>query len=391
MQFTKVIAACAVVSACLSSTCVAQADTSGIGIRELTPTLIVEIDHLFRGMIDDRNINTAGIAIIKNAEVAWTGYYGLQRPGISASKQTQFNVGSITKTVTTETILRLVEQGKLDLDESMAPYWVDPDVAEDPRHKNLTPRMVLTHTSGFMNWRFLADDFKLRFVSDPGATFGYSGEAFKYLASYAEKKLGRSFESLVQEQVFGPVGIENASVTVREENFPNIAMSLEEGGDFPGYYCFPQKRWCRQEASFSAAGDMVIAVEDYAKFLISVMNNEGYSEPLSEDRNRVQGDENKATKVDCSSVSKESCPKEQGYGLGWEVFDYPETKLVSHGGSDWSLITLAYFYTDSRDGLIIFLNAPNKFALGAMPAPLEQIDPLAPFAAHYRRIIARDE
>jgi len=383
--------ACAVVSVFLSSACLARADAHDTGIPELTPTLIVEIDRLFVGMIDNQNINTAGIAIIKNAEVVWAGYYGIQRPGVAASKKTQFNVGSITKTVTTETILRLVEKGKLDLDESMAPYWIDPDIAEDPRHENLTPRMLLTHTSGFMNWRFLADDFKLQFVTDPGTSFGYSGEGFKYLATYAEKKLGRDFESLVQEQVFGPIGIVNVSVTVRKKNYPNIAMSLEEGGDFPGYYCFPQKRWCREEASFSAAGDMVITVSDYSKFMISVMNNEGYGEALSEDRNRVQGDENKPTKVDCSSVLKESCPKEQGYGLGWEVFDYGETKLVSHGGSDWSLITLAYFYTGSRDGLIIFLNAPKKFALRAMPAPLELIDPSAPFAAHYRRIIARDD
>ncbi|MCH9646756.1 MAG: beta-lactamase family protein [Deltaproteobacteria bacterium] len=355
----------------------------------MTTARAAALEAVFTDLVENKGINSAGAAVIKDGKIIWTGYFGWQSPGVPASRRTQFNVASLTKTVTTETILRLADQGKLDLDESMAPYWVDPDVRADPRHRALTPRMVLTHTTGFLNWRFLSDDFKLHFLQDPGSTYGYSGEGFKYLATFAEKKLGKRFDSLVKAEVFERLNMSGASITVEKDNFANIAQRLDTKGEFFGPYCFPQKRWCREEGSYSAAGDLVITVEDYATFLISVMDGVGYSQKLTTDRNRVQGDENKETKVDCTKVPADICPRAQGFGLGWEVFDYGNTKLVSHGGSNWAELTIAYFYTGSRDGLLILLSAPNERARKAMPIPLELIDPGSAIVAHYQRLAAR--
>lgn len=94
-------------------------------------------------------INTAAVAVIKKGEVVWTHQYGQQSPGGSASAQTMFDVGSITKTVVAETVLRLAADGQLSLDESMSEYWLDPDLKDDPRHRKLAPRMALSHTTGF--------------------------------------------------------------------------------------------------------------------------------------------------------------------------------------------------------------------------------------------------
>ena len=116
------------------------------------------LDRDLESILKKHKINTAGIAIIKNGNVAWQGYFGQQSSEVPASANTLFNVASITKTVTAETVLKLVSQGKISLDESMANYWVDPDLKNDPELSKLTPRMALTHTTGFPNWRFYEID-----------------------------------------------------------------------------------------------------------------------------------------------------------------------------------------------------------------------------------------
>lgn len=372
--FTASVAAFLV--AC-QSTPTAQPDIPGVQAARAE-----QLDRTFSRLVADHDITTAGAAIIKNGKVVWTGHYGEQSPGVPASASTQFNVASITKVVTAETILRLVDDGKLSLDEPIAPYWTDPEIVDDPRHNMLTPRMALTHTTGFPNWRYFLPDKQLVFVHDPGSRYGYSGEGFEYLARYAEHKLGRDFEELVKEQVFEPLGMTDVSFSAREDNFDNIARPVDEHGVFHGHYCRPGG-WCPKPNSFNAAADMVVSVEDYADFLIAVMNADGYSDALAAERDRVQTDKGDQATVECHAGSSEPCPLAQGYGLGWEVLDYGDNKLISHGGSDWSQLTVGYFYTRSRDGLLIFLNAPTHRALAAMPEAIGAIDPGSPMAAHY--------
>src|SRR5205085_5351409 len=114
---------------------------------------------------------------------------GEQSPGVAASTETIYNIASLTKPVFAELVLRLVAAGKLSLDEPMYPYWVDPDIAADPRHKLLTLRLALSHRTGFANWRRETEG-KLQFKFDPGTQYTYSGEGFQYASRYVQRKLG---------------------------------------------------------------------------------------------------------------------------------------------------------------------------------------------------------
>jgi CubicO group peptidase (beta-lactamase class C family) len=329
-------------------------------------------------------MNTAGIAIIKQGKLVWTGYFGEQSPGVPASADTLFNVGSITKAVTAETVLRLVDKEKISLDESMANFWIDTDLADDPRHKLLTPKIALNHTTGFPNWRFFTEDRKLKFLNEPGTQFGYSGEGFEYLALFAEKKLGKGFEQLVKENVFDPLEITDAAYAIDKATFPHIAQAKQADGSFSGHYCRPNG-WCRKPGDWSAADDLVISVKAYSKFLISVMNQQGYNQSVVNARNAIAQDKNYSDIVDCQANTNLKCPVAQGYGLGWSVIDYGDYKVIGHGGSDWAETAQGYFYSDSRDGVIVFLNGPSVKGLAAMAEILEEIDPNSPLAGLYRR------
>jgi CubicO group peptidase (beta-lactamase class C family) len=333
-------------------------------------------------VVTDDGIVTAGIGIIRGGRLVWTGYYGEERPGVPADARTRFDVASITKTVTAETVLRLVERGTLSLDEPMAPYWVDPDLAADPRHRQLTPRHVLTHTTGLPNWRFFSADRKLRFERDPGS-YGYSGEGMEYLARYVEARTGSTFPEIVSREVFQPLGVTDARLLVDRTAPPRLARPVDENGDFPGYYCRPGG-WCREDGSFSAADDLVISVPEYARFLIALMQHTGYGEEMARARDQIQAHRGDERAVRCEAGEPIPCPRDQGYGLGLEVIDYGGVRVMGHGGSDWSEMSLAYFYDPSRDGVIIFLNAPNRRALTGMTEMLAIIDPESPFLSRYR-------
>ncbi|MEM1081211.1 MAG: serine hydrolase domain-containing protein, partial [Pseudomonadota bacterium] len=250
------------------------------------------LDSAIDAILIGHDIATAGVGLIEGGALVWAGYYGDQSPGRQASSATQFDIGSITKVVSTETVLRLAQDGRLDLDEPMGSDWVDPDLEQDPRALQLTPRIVLTHTTGFPSRRNRTDDGRLQFLADPGTTFGYSGEGFEYLMRFVEAKLSTPFPQLVEARVLKPMGITDASFAYSEENFENLALSVdEETGAFRtdwGYHCSVITNSCLDESYHSTSRDMTMTVESLATFAISVANADGYSEAIAEDRNTVQ-------------------------------------------------------------------------------------------------------
>ena len=96
-------------------------------------------------------------------------------PRCSATDKTLYNIASLTKPIVAETILRLASQNKLQLDESIYPYWVDPDIKDNPWNKLLTPRLCLSHQTGFANWRRMTNNV-LTFKFQPGTQSSYSGK-----------------------------------------------------------------------------------------------------------------------------------------------------------------------------------------------------------------------
>ncbi len=163
-----------------------------------------ELPHLFDQKVPEwlkkYDVPSAAIAYIKNGKLVWTAVYGEQSPGVPASKRTLYNIASLTKPISAEVILRLVSAGKISLDEPISAYWVDPDVKDNPWQNLLTPRLCLSHQTGFTNWRYQTNNV-LKFQWEPGTRTGYSGEGYDYVARFAEKKLGRPFEELAQEYV----------------------------------------------------------------------------------------------------------------------------------------------------------------------------------------------
>jgi CubicO group peptidase (beta-lactamase class C family) len=88
------------------------------------------------------------------------------------------------------------------LDEPLDRYWIDPDIKSDARHKKITTRLILSHQTGFANWRRLNKSNKLEFAFEPGTKYQYSGEGFEYLREALERKFKKSLDELADELIF---------------------------------------------------------------------------------------------------------------------------------------------------------------------------------------------
>ncbi|MEZ4584803.1 MAG: serine hydrolase domain-containing protein [Gemmatimonadales bacterium] len=324
------------------------------------------------GIIARARVAAVAIAIIDDGQLTWSKVYGRQGPDTPATARTLFNTASLGKTMTAETILRLVAKGAISLDEPLSSYWVDPDIADDPRHRLLTPRIVLTHQTGFPNWRRLNKGGRLAFLHDPGTQYGYSGEGLVYLFRFVEQKLGRSYEDLVQEEVLDPIGLTETALSGRDWMAGHVAVPMDEYGEF-------REPEVNEAGGGNPAGDVFLTVTDFAKFMIGVMDGDGLSEELAADRLRLQSDATTDPQWACAGTGNAACPDSIGYGLGWMRLVGKRT-VMYHGGNDWGEHALAYFYPDTHDGLVIFVNGGNGvFAALDVTELIDEHQPITPF------------
>lgn len=315
-----------------------------------------------------------GAALIRDGKVVWTGVAGAQTDSQPATRDTLFNVASMTKPVTAELVMRLAQAGRIGLDEPMAGVWMDPDVAGDARARRLTPRMALSHQTGFPNWR--PQNRRLAFAREPGTGFIYSGEGYELVARFAARKLRADFEDLAESHVFRPMGLTRIAYTWRPWMEGRVAVPVN-GNGYPGTAGpHPYGHWL-------GADDIYTTVGDYAAFVAGVARGDGLSAALRAERLRPQ-----VAMPGCPKPVA-GCPDRVAMGLGWQVLSFGTRRLALHEGGDPGVSAIAYFDADTRDGALIFLSGEGEAPL-AMQV-IEAIDPQSLVLSGYRAMMKSRE
>ncbi len=328
------------------STGVAQAPSQGMSSSELQR----QLDQKIPGWLKQYDVPSVAVAYIDNGKLAWTAVYGEQSPGVPASAKTLFNVASLTKPISAEVILRLASAGKLSLDEPISAYWVDPDVKDNPWQKLLTPRLCLSHQTGFTNWRYQTNNV-LRFQWEPGTRTGYSGEGYDYVARFAEKKMGQPFEELAQRYVFAPIGMKETAYSPRDWFAGRIAVAQGPKGEVQP----------ATQSTWSAADLLRTTIRDYASFVASVMHKDGLTdkiaaEQLTSTRNLASPEQLERLCAEAKVSFPSDCKGTAGMGLGWEVLTLNGETIIDHSGADWGVHTLAFFLPERQSGMVVFTN-----------------------------------
>ncbi len=333
-------------------------------------------------LMEAYKITGVGLGFIKNGVLIKTEYYGEQSPGIPVTDSTMFNVASVTKAITAEVFLRLAAKGEVDLDEPISNYYVYADIADDHRHKLLTPRIILTHKTGFRNWPYEYEDGKLAFINDPGKTFGYSGIGFYILAKFLEEKMSTTFPHLVEEIIFKPLNMNHSSIVIESWFEDKRPTPVDAEGKYMEAYNLNIGYW-------NSADELHVSIEDYSKFLVSAMNHDGLTEELILEREQVLSNLTSDPIFGTSESTKDLFyPPSYGYGLGWMVFDYGDgNKNIQHGGNDQGEGAMAYYHTKSKNGLIVFCNGGN--AVKMLPKIVELLDKEQKYTSVYNYILEK--
>ena len=288
--------------------------------------------------LKQKNIPALGIGFIKDGKIEQLSVFGELETNKPAPINTIWNVASMTKPITAIVALKLINAGKWDLDDPIYKYYNDTDIANDPRAKLLTARIILSHQTGFPNWRGNNKDGKLSFEFDPGTKYQYSGEGYEYLRKAIEKRFKKSLEKLADELIFKPLKMRDTRF-IWDDKMDSTRFAKwhnEKGGLYE----------TQQNKTANAADNLLTTVEDYSKFLVHILNGAGLSDKLYK--------EMIADQVRINDYKH--------FGLGWWVDEnINENKdfALVHGGDDIGVHTIAFVVPKTKQALLIFTNCDN--------------------------------
>ncbi len=173
--------------------------------------------EMAQSLAGDYGINGYSIAYSENGEITFQNY------GNGIDEKSVFELASNGKVVSAYIALKLVDEGKLCLDEKIAPYLKPDLLTNDIRMNNITLRQLLCHTAGFSPSFEFGVDKKL--YSDPGMEFRYSGVGYIYLQSVIENVSGLTMEQAARHYVYKPLGMKNSTFEHTKTVTPYMDLS----------------------------------------------------------------------------------------------------------------------------------------------------------------------
>jgi CubicO group peptidase (beta-lactamase class C family) len=248
------------------------------------------------------SIGGLAVALVKDGELIqrFCGFADADE-NVPVTEETVFEAASLGKPVFAYAVLKLVDQGVLSLD---APLAALVDYAPgDAFAAEITAAHVLSHTTGFPNWR--SSELPLRCYFRPGERFSYSGEGFVLLQRAVERLTGESIELTARRLVFEPLGM-NRSTFDQTKTFDG-AVKPAQAPNASG----------RPHATCNVAHSLRTTAHDYARFLQAALGGTGLKSTTSkawvEARTSVA-----ANFINCADpTSRHQTDAAVGWGLGW--------------------------------------------------------------------------
>jgi CubicO group peptidase (beta-lactamase class C family) len=193
-----------------------KSNSEGPGFNPPGQSFLSLIPHL----LDVSTVPGIAIGVVQAGKTKWTHYRGAADLASARpfAQDSVFSAASLGKTPFAYAVLQLADQGKIDLDKPVRDYLSeDPPVGE--YGSRVTARHILSHTSGFPNWRQSQTE-PLTSSFEPGTKWQYSGEGYYALQRCVEEITGIGFEQFMQDRIFKPLEM-TSSTYVWRDDFPS--------------------------------------------------------------------------------------------------------------------------------------------------------------------------
>lgn len=296
-------------------------------------------------LMTEFHVPGVSLALIREGIIAKPIVFGVKD---AATRQpvdpdTIFEAASMSKPVFAYAVMKLCEKKVLDLDTPLVSYGAPPPLEGDPRIKLITARHVLSHTTGFQNWRSDADPLRIHFT--PGERYEYSGEGFAWLQSVVSHVTKQPIELFMQKYVFQPFGMMSSGYLWNE----TFTARAARPHDVKGQPEDNRRSKAEDVARYAAAGALQCTPTEYAKFLREVLVPE-----------RVDGARLSAASLKemCRPQVKE--PNAWGArGLGWQLVHTDKGDTIQHGGDNPGFHCFAVASPARRFAIVVMTNGEN--------------------------------
>jgi CubicO group peptidase (beta-lactamase class C family) len=321
-----------------------------------------EIDQTVTRVMGAARVTGVGIALLNDGKLAYLKTYGVRdkEKNLPLTPDSVMTAASFSKVAFAVMVMQLVQEGALNLDRPVASYLPKPlpqydaykDLGRDPRYQKITARMLLSHTSGFPNWRRFNEDKKLNINFEPGTRFAYSGEGIALLQWVVETITQRPLNDLMRERIFAPFGMTRTSMVWESRFESDYANGYDEQGRSLG---------SERRKQTDAAGSMQTTLSDFARFIEAVMQGKGLGyrtrDLMLSPQIRILSKHEFPTLP--QELTDENKPIRLSYGLGWGLYWTPYGKAFFKEGHDegWRHYTVCF--DDAKTGIVIMTNSSN--------------------------------
>ncbi|MGB1207313.1 MAG: serine hydrolase [Chitinophagales bacterium] len=298
------------------------------------------------------DVPAISLALIKDDKVIFTNSYGVTNAinNSDFEPNTVFQIASITKAIFSFIVMRLVEQGVLDLDTPLYQYLPFENIAHNEGYKLITARLVLSHQTGLPNWAWggpggwqAGQKTDLAFL--PGTKYQYSGEGYEYLGRVVTHLTSKTLEELLEDEFKTLLGINKMYFKANDQ----IRQARGHLGNNATLW-FPPR--------FAGVAHSILTdSEELAKFVCEL----GKQEHLKKETYQEMF---KPLEVVTGFEHPDSLYWNQGIGLGFFTQESPFGKAVMHGGNNGDFQGEFVYYTDAKIGFVICTNSNRGHKIG---------------------------
>jgi CubicO group peptidase (beta-lactamase class C family) len=319
------------------------------------------------GRMKHHRVPGISIAVINNGTIEWARGYGTKASGtdLPVTSDTLFQAASISKPVAATAALKMMQAGKLDLDEDVNKKLVSWKVPENEftRERKVTLRSLLSHgagltVSGFpgygsdtktlptvlqiLDGTAPANTKPVRVEEIPGARWSYSGGGITVMQQLITDVSGKPFPALMNETVLRKIGMNNSTFEypLPKEFREKVAAGHNRKGEMiPGkWHIYPEM----------AAAGLWTTPTDLARFALELQ----------------QAHAGRSKKLLSPETARQMFTKQTGsWGLGISLAGTGRSARFSHGGSNEGYRCSMIAYVESGQGAIVMTNSANGDAL----------------------------
>ncbi|MBL8169140.1 MAG: serine hydrolase [Acidobacteria bacterium] len=314
--------------------------------------IAARLETMLPPLMKEAQIPGLSIALVRDGKLVWQHGYGVKNAQTQepVTDTTVFEAASLSKPVFAYAVLKLVDAGKFDLDTPLNKYLPgNYDVADDARIGQITARHVLSHRTGFPNWRNGA----LKIFFTPGQRYSYSGEGFVYLAKVIEHVTGQSFNDFMKATVFTPLGMTNSSYIWQNSYDTQKTFRHDASGKVTGQ---------NRQGSANAAASLHTTAQDFGLFVAAILQGRGLKPAtrqlmLTSQGNVLAGGANSLFRPNAQPVPDVS------WGLGWGLQTTKDGVSFWHWGDNGNCKAYVVAFEKQKLGVVFFANSARGLSI----------------------------